>query len=303
MESEELNQEEIQNYKQAGKIASKVKVFAKSIIKKDKLLAEIAEAIESKITELGAEVAFPVNLSINEIAAHYTPTLDDETLASGLLKIDIGIHINGFIADTAFTLDLENSEQNKKLIQATEQALQNAQKLVQKNKQNTIINEIGQTIHKTITGLELSPIINLSGHSLDKYTIHAGETIPNYDNNNTNIIEQGAFAIEPFATTGQGKVIEGKGSTIYRLVNQGQVRDQSSREVLAWLLENKLTLPFSLRELQRQFKNKARLAVRRLTEANIIEEYPQLVEISGHPVSQAENTLIITKDKVEVTSE
>jgi len=102
--------------KKAGKIAKEAKEYAKSFIKKDMPLLEIAEKIENKIMELGGKMAFPTNLSINEIAAHYTPTYNDETKAHGLLKVDLGVHIDGWTADTAFSIDLENSEENKKFI-------------------------------------------------------------------------------------------------------------------------------------------------------------------------------------------
>ena len=298
-----MNSEELQNYQKAGQIAKQIKDYAKTIIKKDKPLVEIAEAIEKKIIDLGGETAFPVNLSINEIAAHYTPTLDDETLATGLLKIDIGVHIEGYIADTALSIDLENSEQNKQLIKASQQALEEAQEYVKQNKTKSKLNEIGNIIQQTITSQNLSPIRNLSGHSLDPYEIHSGITIPNYDNNNDQTLEPGAYAIEPFATTGEGVVVEGAGSNIYRIVKDGQPRDPTAREILQYILEKKKTLPFSLREIQRQFSSKARLAIRRLVEANIIEQYPQLIEKTHKPVSQAENTFILTKNKVEITTD
>jgi len=121
---------ETQKILQAGQIAKQVKEYAKTIIKKDKPLLEIAEQIENKIIELGGKPAFPTNLSINEIAAHYTPSHNDETKAHGLLKIDLGVHVDGFIADTAFSIDLENSDENKRLIKASENALNNAIKLI-----------------------------------------------------------------------------------------------------------------------------------------------------------------------------
>src|SRR3989338_9223128 len=114
----------------AGKIACEVKSWIKPQIKKDMPLIEIAEKIEAKIVELGGKPAFPVNLSINEIAAHYTPSHDDKTKAHGLLKVDFGVHIDGWIADNAFSVDLENSEENKKLIKASEEALENAIELI-----------------------------------------------------------------------------------------------------------------------------------------------------------------------------
>src|SRR3989338_1265247 len=115
---------------QAGEIAKQVKTYAKTIVKKDIPLLELAEKIESKIIELGGKSAFPCNLSINNIAAHYTPSHDDQTLAHGLLKVDFGVHVDGWIADNAFSVDLENSQENKKLIEASEEALENAIELI-----------------------------------------------------------------------------------------------------------------------------------------------------------------------------
>src|SRR3990167_10978834 len=122
----ELNKEDKEKILQAGKIASEARAYARTIIKRGVPVLEIAEKIEEKIEQLGARPAFPVNLSINSIAAHYTPSHDDKTLAHGLLKVDLGGHIDGWVADTAFSLDLENSEENKKLISASEKALENA---------------------------------------------------------------------------------------------------------------------------------------------------------------------------------
>jgi methionyl aminopeptidase len=207
MEKQELN-----DYKEAGEIAQKVVTYAKSIIKPNMLLVEIAEKIDAKIEELGAISAFPVNLSINEIAAHYHPTLEDTTLATGLLKIDLGIHINGFVADTAFSLDLTPEKKYKELIKASEEALANALK---KLEENPTLNEVGETVQKTIEAKGFSPIVNLSGHGLEQYQIHTDVHIPNYANGNKNKLKSGAYAIEPFATTGVGKIYEGPSGNIF----------------------------------------------------------------------------------------
>ena len=164
---------------QAGEITKQVREWIKPQIKKDIPLLEIAEKIESKIIELKGTPAFPVNLSINEIAAHYTPSYNDENKSQGLLKIDFGVNIDGWLADTAFSIDLENSEENKKLIDASEKALENA---IKKLKEATPINEIGKEIQETIEKNKFSPIVNLSGHEMEKYELHAGVTIPNIDN-------------------------------------------------------------------------------------------------------------------------
>ncbi|HTY43645.1 MAG TPA: M24 family metallopeptidase, partial [Patescibacteria group bacterium] len=152
----------------AGKIASEVREYAKSFIKPNMKLLEIAEKIEEKIKKLGGEPAFPTNLSINEIAAHYTPSHNDETLAHGLLKVDLGVHVDGWTADIAFSIDLEASSLNKKLIEASESALKKALEI---SKENVSISEIGRAIQKTIESHGFSPIINLSGHEMEQYDL------------------------------------------------------------------------------------------------------------------------------------
>lgn len=291
---------ELNDYKKAGEIAIKIREFAKSIIKPGMPLLEIAKKIEQEIETNNAISAFPVNLSIDEIAAHYHPTLEDNRIAEGLLKVDIGIQINGFIADTAFSLDLTLEKKYKELIKASEDALENALKLLDKNPS---LNEIGKTIQETIEKKGFSPIINLSGHELKQYDVHAGITIPNYANNSNNKIEPGAYAIEPFATTGEGKVYDGPSSNIYKITNIKNPRSPTARKILEYVSEKYKTLPFSLREMQEQFGNMARLGLRELEQINAVHNFPQLIEKSHKPVSQAEHTFVKTPDgKIIVTT-
>lgn len=294
-----MDKKEIESYKKAGEVAKQVKEYAKKLIKPDMPLVDIAEKIEAKIKDSGAEVGFPVNLAIDDIAAHSTPTLADDTKANGLLKVDIGVHIDGFIADTAFTLDLTPDKQHKDMIAANELALAEATELIKKENLDLPQNKIGEVIHKSITDSGFSPVKNLSGHSLDQYQIHSGITIRNYDDGNDGTLPEGAYAIEPFATTGQGEVYEGAASSIYHIVGEGKPRDAFARQVLAWVQENKKTLPFCERELEREFKKSVRIALKRLEEAGIIKSFPQLVEKSHKPVCQSEDTLLI-KDNGEV---
>lgn len=301
-----LSNEQIEDYRKAGQIAKQVKEYSKKIIEKDMLLSEIAELIEKKILELKGEIAFPVNLSINDVAAHYTPTLRDETRAHGLLKVDLGVHVSGKICDIAFSIDLSEDKKYANLIKASEEALKSALEEVKANKENTTLSQIGSTINKTITEFNSSPIVNLSGHGLDEFDIHSGLTIPNFDNSSTKMLGEGAFAIEPFATlsSGSGMIYEGAGSNIYHVTNpNNQVRDSFSREVLVHLIENKKTLPFSSRELEKKFGTRALVAISNLKRASIIEEFPQLIEKSHAVISQAETSFIIHNNQVEILCE
>jgi methionyl aminopeptidase len=293
-----MDKQEIENYRKAGEIAQEAVKFARTIIKKSAPLLETAEKIEKKICELGGKPAFPVNLSINEVAAHYTPSHDDSAVAHGLLKVDIGVHINGAIADTALSVDLENSSENKKLIEAAEKAINSA---LETAKPKIQVNQIGKAIHHEITESGFSPVRNLSGHELGEYMIHAGLTIPNYDNNNPILLEEGAYAIEPFSTTGVGIVQDGKPSGIYRLEERKAIRDSLAREILNHIEKEYKTLPFCSRWIVKKFGTRAIRSLKLMEQSDIIHQYPQLVEKSGKPVAQAEHTIIIT-DKAEVTT-
>ncbi len=295
-----MNQEEIEKLKKAGLIAKQVIEYARLIIKPDTPLLEIANKIDDKILELNAKPAFPVNLSINEIAAHSTPSYNDEAKAHGLLKIDIGVHINGYIADTALSLDLENSEENKNLIKTAEEARDNA---LEKINLGMKLREIGSIIEKTCQKNNVQPIINLSGHSISNYNLHAGITIPNFDNTQEIKISQGIYAIEPFTTLGVGSVKEGKLSGIYHLEKDGNVRDNFAREILKFIKEEYKTLPFCARWIHKKFGTRGLLALKQIESSSLLHHYPQLIEKSGAKVAQAEHTVLLTdKEKIVTTA-
>ncbi|MCK4647384.1 type II methionyl aminopeptidase [Candidatus Pacearchaeota archaeon] len=303
---------------QAGKIAKQVREFIEPLIKKDMPLLDIAKKIEDKIKELGGEPAFPTNLSINNIAAHYTPSHDDKTLAHGLLKVDFGVHVDGWVADTAFSIDLENNEENKKLIQASKDALDNAIKLIKDNYsqghsgENSVqkggalkptTSEIGKTIQETIESAGFSPVINLSGHEIKQYELHAGLTIPNMDNKKNILLKEGLYAIEPFTTTGNGKVHDGSPSGIYMLVDEKTPRSQTAREVLNFIIEKYSTLPFCSRWIVKELGIKSLFGLKQLEDNGNLHNFPQLVEIQGSKVAQTEHTILIEKGEVIVTTE
>ena len=284
----------------AGRIASEVRKYARTIIKKDVLLLEIAEKIEAKIKDFGGKPAFPVNLSIDNISAHYTPSHDDKTLAHGLLKIDFGVHIDGWIADNAFSIDLEENDENKKLIKASEKALENALKMTKKE---ISTDEIGDIISKTIESYGFSPIINLSGHSMEQYDLHSGISIPNINDKKDIKLKEGVYAFEPFATTGSGKVHDGKPSGIYELREIKNVRNPISREVLELIKKEYNTLPFCSRWIVKKMGTRALFGLKQLEDNGNLHQFAQLVEVAGSKVSQAEQTILISEDKVIVTSE
>ncbi|MBI2667360.1 type II methionyl aminopeptidase [Candidatus Woesearchaeota archaeon] len=278
----------MEDWIKAGKIAAEVLDYGRKLIKIDSSMLDVVEKIESKIISLGGQPAFPVNISVNYIAAHYTAYKDDKTKfkENDLVKLDVGVHVNGAIGDNAATIDLGN---NKELVLASRNALDEAVKIA---KEGTEAREIGYVIQNKIQEFNFSPVINLSGHRLDRFKVHAGLTIPNYDNGDKTILEKDMIiAIEPFATDGEGKVIEGKGSDIFKLLNKKPVRNEYARKILNEI-EKYNGLPFSKRWINLPMKD---LSFNILEREKAIYQYPQLIEVSRGLVSQAEHTVMIGK--------
>ncbi len=293
-----MEQKELERWREAGKIAHKVLNYAKNIAKSGVPLLEIAEKVEQEIEKHGAKSAFPINLSINEVAAHYSPLVNDEEKAQGLLKIDLGVNVDGYISDNALTVDLTPEQKYRDLIKASEEALANAIKII---RPGVTLGAIGKIIQKTINDKGFAPIVNLSGHELKQWNLHAGLTVPNYDNDSETILKEGmVLAIEPFATTGQGIVQDGKPSGIYKFLEKHNTRDMESRKILEFIEQEFHELPFSSRWLVKKFGSRALLSLRLLEQANALHHFKQLVEKTKAPVSQAEATVLVTKNGCEV---
>jgi methionyl aminopeptidase len=283
----------LEDLKKASEIAKKVKREAEGLLKPEESIYNIAEAIEQKIIDLGGFPAFPVNISINNIAAHYTPTVNDSTILKDgdVVKVDFGVHVNGYCIDTAFTVEI-NDNKYKDLIEASRKALENVKKIIRKDIE---ISEIGRAIENTIKSYNYSPIYNLSGHKIEQYVLHAGITIPNYDNKSKIKLNEGIYAIEPFATNGVGLVKEDKPSGIYSIISNNPIRDPNIKKFFQEIYNKYKTLPFSYRWLYKEYNNKInlKLFVEYIKKNGNIHEYPMLVEQSNGIVTQFETTFYI----------
>ncbi|MEM4181887.1 MAG: type II methionyl aminopeptidase [Candidatus Pacearchaeota archaeon] len=293
-----MKKEEFESYIKAGKIASEVREKAKNFIEKDMLLVEIAEFIEKNIEELDGKPAFPVNLSLNEVAAHYTPSLKDEKKARGLLKVDFGVEIKGFIADLAFSLDLTEKKEFEEMIKLNENILKET---IEKINYESRVCDIGEKISDLLKEKKFSIVKNLTGHSLEQYKIHANPSIPNIKNKDETLLKEKAIAIEPFLTTGIGEVIESSPSEIFMLIEENKKpRNIEARKLLEFIKENYKTKPFCKRWLEKEgFKS---IYLSFLEKEKIIYNFPILVEKSKMPVSQAEETLVFFEGKKYTTT-
>jgi methionyl aminopeptidase len=286
-----------ENFREAGKILKETLAYAKKITKKGILLLEIAESIEEFVKNKNARLAFPPNLSINEIAAHYSPFSQDKTLAHGLIKIDLGISYKNCIVDAAITLDLENHSQNKKMIKANMEALK---KGIEAVKPGVEVREIGKTIEAVAVKSGFKPIFNLMGHNITPSHLHGGKNIPNYDNKDkTRIEENEIVAIEPFFTLekASGYVEDGRPSAIWRLISER--RPRLHREIFNYIKENYGTFPFSQRWLEKKFSNVA-VTLKIFQGQGIVHNYRELVESTRAKVSQAETTVLVGEKPIVI---
>lgn len=294
---------QVEDYIKAGKIASEVREIVRRKNWVGKTVFEICEEVENQIIQRGAKCAFPVNTSINELAAHYTAEPNDQLTIKedDLVKIDLGAQINGYIADTAVTVCYD--PQYDGLVQAAEEALANAMAMI---KVGVKASDIGRAIEKTIKQLGYKPIANLSGHSLDQYTIHAGKSIPNIWSIGTfSLTDSSAYACEPFVTTdeGLGFVREGKIKNIYALVSRKKTKNEEADKLLDHIWENYNMLPFALRWITKTYEEKqARELLEILIKKKAVHAYPILVEANGQRVAQAEHTFIPDQNGATVTT-
>lgn len=297
-----MEKEVLEKYKKAGKILSEAREYGAGLIKPGVKILEVVEKVENKIKSLGGEFAFPVNVSINQNAAHDTADVNDErTFNEGdLIKLDIGVHVDGYIADSAKTVSLNSGKEG--LIEATKKALNEALKMM---KPGVKISEVSAVIEDSIRGTGFNPVVNLTGHGLERYELHARTEIPNVRNSiNYQLKDGDAFAVEPFSTDGAGKVIETSKVLIYRYLKDRPVRFPESRKILELARDKFHTLPFTKRWIVKELKIsplKLNLILRQLSQIGSLYEYPTLREIENGYVAQTEHTVIVGDNPIVTT--
>ena len=280
-------------YERLGAIARDALNYAISIVEPGMPILELCERVENRIRQSGAKPAFPVNVSVNEIAAHYTATIGDKSVIpkGSVVKIDLGAHIDGYIVDTAVTVTF-NPMYNQ-LIKASMKALEAAQLSM---KPGVTLTSVGAQIERAIKSFGFKPIKNLSGHLIRRYVLHAGKSVPNYDNGDRQrIVEGEVYAVEPFSTNGAGYVDDGPQVTIYHLFKNPNPRDPHY-EVLSYISSEIGPLPFTPRWLVTRFGEEVGNAINELYMKDYIYGYPVLIEHGKGLVAQVEDTFIITKD-------
>ncbi|MEM3364136.1 MAG: type II methionyl aminopeptidase [Candidatus Micrarchaeia archaeon] len=288
------------DHDKAGEIANEVLKKVSSKVKAGAVLAEICDQIEKEIIDLGAQPAFPCSVAVNEYAAHYAPLFGDKATIpdNSISKIDFGVHVNGYICDCATTICLNPALRH--LEEASRQSLKAAVELV---KDGVTIAELGHAIHSVMREHNVNPIFNLTGHTVGQYTVHAGVSILNHDNNIQQRLTEGmVVAIETFASTGNGYVHDRGRPGIYAIVNPKNVRNAVARKILSKVYTERQTLPFAERWLHAIERSSFAIqnALRDMEQAEVLVSYPPLSEEPGSMVSQHECTVLVEKNGFHV---
>lgn len=299
----ESEEEKFEKYRKAGNAVKAVRETARKIVQPGISIIDVCEKIENELLSKEVGLSFPCNVSINNIAAHYTSPLDDKTLINenDVVKIDFGAHVDGYISDTAFTVCFK--PEHEKLIEASEKALEAAINMIKPGAETKLI---GEKIEETIKGYGFRPIKDLSGHLLDQYILHSSKIIPNISTPHGTKIEEGeVYALETFATTGSGSVTESPYTYIYSLLPlRIPLRFKGSRQVLGLVQKEFKTLPFAERWLAKKVsKAGLKLAIKELTEKGLFRSYNVLSDRKGSLVSQAEHTIIVLDSGCEVITQ
>lgn len=285
-------------YKKAGKIARGALDLGIEECKPGVEYFDLSEKIEEYIYDKGARMAFPVNISVDEIGAHYTPYPDDGKVfkKGDVVKVDVGCHIDGYIADNAATKELKTNRYDG-VIKAAEEGLDIALKTLRPGMKS---GDIGKNIESIIRSRGYRPIENLTGHEVSKYSLHSGTSIPNVSRGRDKIKTGMVLAIEPFATEGKGRVKDYKDSEIYRLLKPRNIKGDDL-EFHEWIKEEFDELPFAshwCREYSKDYKKK----LNRLQRFGTVMQYPVLIEEKKGIVSQREHTAIVTSSGAEITT-
>jgi len=293
----ETDKEAYEKLRLSGKVLRETREEMKGFVRENMPIIEICEKAEALIRKKGAKPAFPCNVSVNEVAAHYTSPPNDETRIpeNSVVKVDIGAHVDGYLTDTAVTVCF-NPEYDG-LVDTAERALKVAAENIGPEMSTS---KLGSLIETTIKSRGFKPISNLTGHQVGRYVVHTGTSLPNVSQLSFSKIKLGGvYAIEPFVTLpkASGRVENGEKATIFRFLKSRSTANLHAKKLLKYVEENFKTLPFAERWLQDVVPPEHhREAFRELLKSKTLMQYPIFVEASGKMVAQAEHTVLIVKD-------
>jgi methionyl aminopeptidase len=281
-----------EQYVKAGKIAREMREWIVENVSVPQTYLEIATMVEEEIARRGGQPAFPTGIGVNAVTAHYAPQEGDQTrIGEGdIVKIDYGVHFDGYVADTAVTVT--ESPKFQVLMDATKRALEAAINVVKRDPRT---GEIGRAIEATAHQEGFKTISNLSGHTIEQYTVHAGKSIPNvYAPNQPTLKRDDVFAIEPFLTWGDaaGYVVDDPRVNIFSLIMRKRTGVKELDDLVEHIWNMRKTLPFTPRWFAKDYgRERLPKLLAELERRRMLRGYPTLVEASNAPVAQFEHTM------------
>jgi methionyl aminopeptidase len=290
-----------EQYIRAGRITSEVRTVVIGSVKPGVSYLETCELVEDEIRKRGGRPAFPTGIGVNEVTAHYAPQEDDTSRfkETDLIKVDFGVEVDGYVADTALSVTF--NPDFEMMLEATERALSAAIALAKKEVRT---GEIGAEIHREAARFGFKTIQNLTGHTLDRYIVHAGKSIPNLYVPNLQTLKKGdVFAIEPFLTPGSaaGYVVDTPVETIFSIAARRKTGVQELDSFSERVWGERRTLPFTPKWYSKDYgREKLQRILRELVKRRLMHAYPTLVEASKKPVAQFEHTMALDESGLMV---
>jgi methionyl aminopeptidase len=289
----------IRSLREAGRIAAAARELGARLIVAGARVLDVCVAVEDEIARRGGRPAFPTQSSRNEVAAHYCPPPGDETrYADGdLAKLDLGVHVDGYVVDTALSVCVGARPEALRLVEATRAGLDAA---IAAAGPGVAVRELSAAIEGAIRGRGLQPVRNIGGHGVGRWAVHCPPPIPNVpDESSIRLAPGSVVAIEPFATAGSGLVFERGKAEVFRLDPRHPGDGAVDRHVFE-MLRSFRGLPFARRQLDGLPAGALDEALTILALVGALQAYAPLVETAGRPVAQTEHTLLIRDDGVEV---
>jgi len=290
-----------EEYRTSGKIVRDIKPLVQSAVKPGGTFLEVCDFVKREVESRGGALAFPTGIGVNEVTAHYAPQDGDESVfkEEDLVKVDFGVHVDGYVTDTSVSVTF-NPAFNL-LLEATQRALDVA---IATARREPRTGEIGREIHREAARFGFKTIENLTGHTVDRYTVHAGKSIPNLFMPGMQSLKPGdVFAIEPFLTVGSaaGYVVDAPSQTIFSIVARRRTGVSELDAFADHVWAERKTLPFTPRWYSAEF-GKAKLPgiINKLIAKRVLRGYPTLVEASGKPVAQFEHTMSLDENGLVV---
>ncbi len=293
-----LTEDQLAKLRTAGKVSGAARELGLSMVKEGVKLYDVAQEVEGYIRDHGCGLAFPCNISINDVAAHYTPSCNDKRVfeLGDVVKVDCGAELDGYVGDTAGTVEV-GTNAYKDLVEISKTARNTVAEFIG---DGIPLGEIGKAVEMTITNAGFTPITNLCGHQIEPYNLHAGLSVPSYANGSDVKIQSGmVVAIEPFATNGAGEVRNGKPGNIVRIARERKIADPKAAEFFEYVKGEFKTFPFCARSCD--FPD-AEKHVKNLVRHGVLSSYAELIEVKGGIVSQHEYTFYIDGNRGEVTT-